>query len=237
MSETIMFGNDTLLMHDITTYYHARVVADSLEIGGTPITNTYIKGRNRTNYIYQTNELGLKPIKFRVCFQESTVALCEDYKTTLLGDLMGVKEISLPDGYFYRSMLKKIGKEEWLGSENNGGVLLLFDLEFEGIQHKRLIYVADGRNEFTAQGTMPKMDCQLVTVAGSATSHYYVFGADFGAVSAGDVLTFDGIEKRMLKNGSPTSINGYFEFPYVVAGANQFTGDDPITVAYYPCFI
>lgn len=238
MSETVKIG-----ARDITTDYHARVVADSIEISGTPITSAYVQGRNRTNFIFQTAQYGMKTIKFRVCFCESTRALCEQYKTELLlgctaSSNANVKTLKMPDGYYYRSILKKIGKEEWLGSEDNGGVLLFFDLEFEGIQQDaNLQTVGDGRTSFTAVGTFPRMDARLIVTVTANAANYTVFGANFGQVLMGDVLVFDGIDKRILKNGSPTVATGYFEFPYVKAGTNQFTGNDPIQVQYYPCYL
>ena len=238
MSETIQIG-----ANDITTYYHARVVADSIEISGTPVTTAYVQGRNRTNFIFQTAQYGMKTIKFRVAFCESTRALCEQYKTELLLACTAtananVKMLKMPDGYYYRSLLKKIGKEEWLGSEDNGGILLFFDLEFEGIQQSNTLQnVLDGRTSFTAVGTFPRMDARLTVQVTANASSYTLFGATFGSVTAGDILVFDGIDKRILKNGSPTVVTGYFEFPYVKAGTNQFTGNDPIKVEYYPCYL
>jgi len=56
-------------------------------------------------------------------------------------------------------------------------------------------------------------------------------------VSEGDVLTADGINGRMLKNGVPTTGVTFTHLPYLVPGSQTITCPETLTVKYYPSYI
>ena len=132
-------------------------------------------------------------------------------------------------------MLESIGDSETKGID---GVEVLIECAYKlkGIQHERMIEVANG-SRFFARGTMPTMDCIIEVTVSQDAEHYRIAGADFGAVEAGDVLTFDGINKRFLKNGAPTTAKEWISFPRVTSGLNQFVTPDIPKVKYYPCYL
>ena len=205
-------------------------------VGGTEITSQTYQGRDRTHFTNIFNQFGMKPISFTVVFTGQRRREVESLRSALTAELYGVSEITLPDEFTYRCVLESVGDGEWKGQEGNQW-LLLQDYSLKGIQHDALVSVADGRTRFYVRGTMPQMDARLTMTVPSASSSVTFCGADFGACSAGDVLVFDGIEKRLMKNGAPAKATGYFEFPFVTPEWNNFTGSAPIKVEYFPCYI
>ena len=84
----------------------------------------------------------------------------------------------------------------------------------------------------------PYTDCRLTVKASQASETYELGGAVFQNVQAGDVLCFDGIDKRVLINGAPGAQRCEFlRFPSLVPGENSFDTPDPVTVAYYPAYL
>lgn len=206
----------------------------SYKVGGTPITNEYFQGKNRTNYLVLDTTFGLKSVQFELLYKSHNRRDLLLLKSKIEAKLFDVCELYMPDGFYYRSILESISEGEFQGVEDNE-VILLVAYKFNGIQHDKLVKTTSG--SFICEATMPKMDCSLTVTVGETASSYVLGGVTFSSVSAGDVLTVDGINKRILKNGAPTTFNGYFEFPYVVNGQNNFTALDTVTVEYYPCYI
>lgn len=214
--------------------YGARALRD-IKIGGTEVENDYFQGRNRTNYTLMSTTFGLKPVSFTLAYFSESLNTALTNKSRLELAMFNGCEIYLPDGFYYRAMLQKIGQAEIKGIDGVQ-VKVLVSYEFKAIQHGDLVTIEDG-TAFIAAGTTPKMDACLSVTVGASASHYYLDGADFGAVSAGDVLVFDGINKRFLKNGAPTTASAWVRFPSVVPGNNAFTALDTVKVEFYPCYM
>lgn len=215
--------------------FGARALRDTIKIGGSEIKNDYFKGRNRTNFTLMSNEFGLKPISFTLVYQGRFDHEVTEKKSKCEMEMLGGCELFMPDGFYYRSMLNTIGEATKRGID---GVEILIEVNYKlsGIQHEKMIEVANG-SQFYARGTMPQMDCILETTVSQDAENYYLGGANFGAVQAGDVLTFDGINKRFLKNGAPTTATAWISFPSVKSGINHFNAVDTPKVKYYPCYL
>lgn len=215
--------------------YGAKALRDSISVGGTEIKNDFFKGRNRTNYTRMSCEFGLKPVSFTLVYSGKYLREVTENKSKLESAMYEGCEIHLPNGFYYRAMLDSIGEPKTKGAEVQGWIIEC-KYTFKAIQHDALITVPDGSN-FVSVGTTPQTDCILSVTVGATADHYMLGGADFGAVTAGDVLTFDGINKRFLKNGAPTMATSWVEFPYIKSGINRFTALDTVKVEYYPCYI
>lgn len=220
--------------HDIAEY-GAKALRDSIKIGGSEIRNDYFQGRNRTQYTLMDTTHGLKPVGFTLVYIGQNLHEAKEKKSMCEAEMFGGCELYMPDGFYYRCMLNSIGEDETKGVD---GVEMLIECTYKlsGIQHGELIEVVNG-SQFYAKGTVPKMDCCLEVTVSTSAEHYYLAGADFGAVTAGDVLTFDGIKKRFLKNGAPTTAKEWINFPSVKSGLNQFIAADVPKVTYYPCYL
>lgn len=204
-------------------------------IGGTPITNDYFQGRNRSQYILMSKAYGLKPIKITFVYQGNTRYDAEMNKSRLEAEMFEGFELFLPNGFYYRCMLDSIGEAETKGVDGSG-VLISVAYKFSGIQHKALETVLDGTS-FEVSATLPKMDCILTVTVGENAETYNLCGAVFSNVVAGDVLVFDGINKRFLKNNAPTTAKHWITFPSVKRGHNAFIAPDTVKVEFYPCYM
>ena len=220
--------------HDIEEY-GAKALRDSIKIGGSEIRNDYFQGRNRTNYTHLDTTYGLKSVGFTLVYIGKSLHETLEKKSICEAEMYGECEIYMPDGFYYRCMLNSVGDSETKGVD---GVEVLIECTYKlsGIQHEKLIEVLNGA-EFYARGTLPHMDCCVEVTVSQDAEHYYLAGADFGAVEVGDVLTFDGIKKRFLKNGAPTTAKEWISFPSVKRGLNRFIAADIPKVTYYPCYL
>lgn len=225
-----IFINDT----DIADY-GAKALRNSISVGGSTIKNDYFQGRNRSHYTLMSTTYGLKDVKFTLVFEANTFRLAKENKSKLEAQLFGESEIYLHDGFYYRCMLEKIGQEELHGADGFG-VVVSCNYQLSGIQHDPMVEVENGTS-FIAKGTLPKMDCILSVVVGANAASYTLGGAVFSNVQAGDVLVVDGIYKRFLKNGAPTTATSWISFPSVTGGQNSFTASDIVNVKYYPSYI
>lgn len=230
MNNERIFVNDK----DIAEF-GARALRDTIVVGGTEIKNDYFKGRNRTNFTLMSCEFGLKPVSFTLVYLGKTLREITENKSKCEAEMYNGCELHLPDGFYYRAMLENIAEMKAKGVDGQG-CLCECKYTFKGIQHDDMITVPNGAT-FQARGTAPQTDCILSVTVGEAANHYTLGGADFGAVEAGDVLTFDGINKRFLKNGAPTTAASWVSFPSIKQGVNHFTALDTVKVQYYPCYI
>ena len=229
-------NNERIYINDIDILqYGARALRDTIKVGGTPVTNDYFQGRNRSSYVLMSTTFALKPVSFTLVFMGKYLYNTIENKSTFEAQAFNGCELHLPDGYYYKCMLDTIGEMTVRGVD---GVEVLVECayKFLGIQHDKMITVADGTS-FIARGTLPRMDCILSVTVGANASAYTLGGAVFENVVAGDVLVVDGINKRFLKNGAPTTASNWLGFPYVTSGLNAFLATDVVTVQYYPCYM
>lgn len=224
-----VFIND----HDISDY--GAKALRGIVVGGTQITNDYFQGRNRTHYTLMSTQFGLKSISFTLVYDSVLLRTAGEHRSMLEAEMAKGCDLYLPDGFHYRCMLESIGEPEVKGVDGLQ-VLVSVAYKFSGIQHDPLETIDNGAS-FIAKGTMPQMDCRLTVTVGADADTYRLRGAVFSNVHAGDVIVFDGINKRFLKNGAPTTATEWITFPYVKPGQNIFTAVDPVKVEYYPCYI
>ena len=214
--------------------YGAKLQQD-YTIGGTAVTNTIFQGRNRTGYTLLAGVFGRKPISFTLTYHGRTERECALLRSTVEGWMWGKVELFMPTGFWYTSTLTSIGEATREGVDGVQ-VLMHVQYDFEGVQHDPLVTVNGA--SFDNPGTLPRSDCLVETTVSAAASTYLLAGATFQNVQAGEKLTVDGINGRLLRNGAPAPGNVTFtRFPYVVPGLNSFTALDPVTVQFYPCYI
>lgn len=204
-------------------------------IGGTPLKNDYFQGRNRSQYTLMSISYGLKPINITFVYSDTTRHAAMLNKSALESVMADGFELLMPDGFYYRCMLESIGDAESKGVDGQG-INISTAYKFKGIQHDALVTVLDGTS-FNCTATMPKMDCRISVTVSEDAETYDLGGAIFENVVAGDVLVFDGLLKRFLKNGAPTTAKEWITFPYVKKGHNAFLAADVVKVEYYPCYM
>ena len=232
---TVSMGNaintEQMYINDVDIWEYGARALRSIKVGGTDITNDYFQGRNRTYFTLMSTTFGLKSLSFTLVYHAKFLRDAMINRSRLEVILYDGCEILLPDGFYYRCMLDNIGEAEVLGVDGEQ-VLVQVAYKMMGIQHDPLVTIND-----VAEGTMPQMDCRLSVTVGTTAASYTLAGAVFENVTAGDVLVFDGILKRFLKNGAPTTAKEWISFPTVKNGLNSFTAADTVSVEFYPCYL
>lgn len=217
---------------DITTI---GVILESYTVGGTEIINNIYQGRNRTNFNLLSKQFGRKQITVTVFFHamdQHTVTLQQSQLTAML---TGVVDLALPDGFHYRSTLDEVGELSILGVDGKGCIAEC-TYTLSGIQHDKMQTVTG--NTLYAQGTLWSMDCILTCKTSKAYTSIQVGTVTFKNVPRNTTLTADGINGRLLQNGTPTTGNASFtHLPYLVPGKQTITCPETLTVQYYPSYI
>lgn len=209
-------------------------VLESYSVGGTEISNETYQGRNRTHFNLLAKQFGRKTVTMTVFFHAENRHDLTLRQSKLTSMLTGVVELGMPDGFYYRSTLDEVGDLSIIGVDGKG-VIAECTYTLSGIQHDALQTV-DG-NTVNAIGTMWQMDCILSCTASRAYSSIRVGTVVFTGVARGDVLTADGINGRMLKNGTPTTGVSFTHLPFLVPGVQTITCPETLTVQYYPSYI
>lgn len=197
-------------------------------VGANAVSNSYFKGRSRSNFILYMSDIGLKTLTLPIVFQGDSIAI---NKSRLDAELLGKSEVHMPDGYYYTVMMDDAGtlayRSEYLAE---------CTYTLSGYQHGALV-TATGKT-VECISTAPITDCIVSVTAGADAERYPVGDAVFQNVKAGDVLTLDGINKRVLVNGGPAAQRcDFIQLPYLKPGANTFDISDPVTVRYYPIYL
>lgn len=234
-----------MVEHDInpfeTAYVDGRSICDagavleSYTVGGTEVTNNIYQGKNRTNIHLLSKQFGRKTVTMTVFFHAIDRHLLTLQQSKLTAMLTGVVDLFLPDGFYYRSTLDEVGELSILGVDGKG-VIAECTYTLSGIQHDELQTVVG--NTVCANGTLWSMDCILTCTASMAYQSLQIGPVTITGVSAGDVLTADGINGRILQNGVPTAGNASFtHLPFLVPGEQTIICPETLIIQYYPSYI
>jgi hypothetical protein len=209
-------------------------ILESYTVGGTEITNEIYQGRNRTHFNLLAKQFGRKTVTMTVFFHAVDRHLLTIQQSKLTAMLTGVVELMLPDGFYYRSTLDEVGDLSIIGVDGKGCIAEC-TYTLSGIQHDEMVTVEG--NTVVAEGTLWSMDCILTCTASRAYSSIRVGTVTFTNVAQGAVLTADGINGRLLKNGKPTTGASFTHLPYLVPGEQTIQCPEILTVQYYPSYI
>lgn len=208
-------------------------------IGETQVSPETFQGVNRTNWHLLKNIFGLRTITLTVVFEAEDLRQAKLNRSALNSVLFNKADIFIPDdGFHYSVICKNTGAEELIGIGNKTAQVKS-QYSFTGVRRDDLqtVTLPVGATLY-CRSTMPFTDCRLTVTVGSAASFYNLGGATFGAVSANDVLVFDGIAGKITKNGTNcAATTNWTDFPHLIPGPNTITAADPVTVEYYPTYI
>ena len=183
--------------------------------------------------------VGLKEIRLTIdFFGQSDAEAWENY-SNFIGELAGGRHrIILPDRtqsggtVYYTVILDKVVSATLF---NVGSVQAEFSLL--GTRHGELTVVSTSSNQVNCISTIPETPCRITVTVGADATNYQVGTVVFDSVTAGEVLTVDGLKMRILVNGAPAAARATFtEFPVLKPGSNSITCDDRVTVQYYPLY-
>lgn len=229
-------------MENLTAYVNGQplsnfsAVLQEFTVGSADITSSYWQGVNRTNFALLKQQFGLRSISLSVAaigdtFRDAAVML-----SRLTGALWGTVELYLPDGFYYTCILAESGGDPGRVGPGYGQTLLLKEYSLVGYRHDPLVTTTGPA--VWCSSTTPQTDCILTVIVGAAADSYALGGATFHNVTQGEQLVFDGINKRILRNGAPGAAEvDWINFPYLTPGENTVTAADPVTVQFYPCYL
>lgn len=211
-------------------------ILQDFEVGPAEITTDQWNGVNRTNFTLLKQQFGLRPVSITVAVYGETYQDAELSLSRLQLSLWGVADIALPDGFSYFVCLSGSNSTPERVGPGTADTIITATLSMTGYRHGAMV-TATGP-AIQCSSTTPQTDCILSVTVGAAASSYQLGGATFPNVTQGETLTFDGINKRILRNGAPGALGvTWINFPYLTPGANTVTAADPVTVQYYPCYL
>lgn len=220
------------------SHWGAEVLLD-FTIGGTDTTNDYYQGRNRTSFTQLATVFKLRQIKLNVVFTGKDLETVTLQKSLFDAACFGKNELFLPDGFFYTVMATSLGDAAIVGIGDTV-TKTKATYTFTGIRHKPLVAVSlpAGGGKVNCGSTTPFTDCKLSCTVTAPAATYTLGGATFNTVTAGETLVFDGIDKRILRNGAPSAANvNWRQFPTLAPGENNVVCIDAVTVEFYPTFL
>ena len=209
---------------------HAKLLRD-YRISASPIKSEYWQGRNRSQFALLSQSFGLKEISMTVVFDGRDAEEVALHKSQFDAALWGKFEIYMPNGFTYSAILDDAGELEYMGDERGRAKYQLI-----GIQHKPLVTVTS--SPFTCGSTVPLTDCIITATATAVLGS--IGDIDFSGLTIGDIITIDGINKRLLVDGVDAATKFvWIDFPSLVPGTNTFTssGVSGVTVQFYPTYM
>lgn len=194
------------------------------------LSNEYFKGRKRSSFILLNSNFELGSLSCPVVFEGIDRNDVTMKKTAFEQIAFGHCDIDMDDGFSYFAFLDSIGDASYPSAS-----LIETDYVFKCIRHGQ--YKTVEGNTVFCESTLPNTDCILSVTVGETGTNYVVGTVTFPNVTQGEQIVVDGINKRILVNGSPAADQAeWIRFPYLVPGENNLTCNDTMTVEYYPVY-
>ncbi len=209
--------------------YNGKLLAD-YKVSGCELDVSVINGRKRSSFNLLNASAGLKTLTLPIEFSGSDRANASLKKSMFEQVAFGKSELAMDDGLLYSVVLTNIGDTTYIGQE-----LIKTEYTFTGVRHGER--VKNVGNIVYCDSTLPFTDCILTATATDNAIFYRVGSVTFRNVSAGETLTVDGINGRILVNGVPAAERAdWIEFPKLIPGMNTLICDDVLTVEFYPAY-
>ena len=230
---------EELIINSIPLSSYGGELIRSYTVGGTPVTNEIYQGVNRTSWTLLKSMFGLRSLTLTIVFSGSDLHDAKTKRSLFNIAAWGRSELFFPEeNYYYSVICRSMGDEELIGT-GDGSAKIKSEYAFEGIRHGQLLAATvPVGGSLNNPGTMPFSDCVLTATVGTSAATYSLGGATFSSVTAGQVLVFDGINKKITNNGVNCAATTAWEhFPALTPGLNTIAAVDPVTVEWYPCYI
>lgn len=209
--------------------YGGKLLMD-YKVSGCELDVSVFKGRKRSSFNLLNASAGLKTLTIPIVFSGTDRANASHNKSMFEQIALGKSELTMDDGLMYTVVLSSIGDSTYIGTE-----LIKTEYIFTGVRHGE--YVKLQRNSVYCDSTLPYTDCILTTIVTNDSTNYKIGSVTFESVVAGEKLTVDGINGRILINDVPAAERAdWIEFPKLIPGINNLQCDDTLTVEFYPAY-
>lgn len=208
-------------------------------VGASELNNFTFYGQNRTSFQQLKTTFGPRSLQISVKFAAKDLHTATLQKSMFDAAVYGKNTLWLPDGYFYTVSTESI-EEASIEADTEQGALIGADYHFRGFRHGPLttLTIPAGGSRVKCLSTMPLTDCIYSVTVPVALAQYNLGGALFKNVKKGEKLVFDGINKRILRNGVDNALNvSWLNFPSLTPGFNQIAAQYATTIQYYPTYI
>ena len=197
---------------------------------GYELENSAFKGRGRSSFTLLNSSIGFKTITIPVVIIGRDAHDVGQKKSMLDAAFYGKNELIMDDGYMFTAYLDEIGEATYPNPQ-----MIETEYSLVGVRHGPLVTV--NANTVYCESTLPHTDCILTATVGQSGSNYQMGSVTFPTVTQGEVLTVDGINKRILVNGAPAAERAEWNnFPSLSPGKNIITCQDTLTVEFYPVY-
>lgn len=200
-------------------------------VSSAPVSRSVYSG-GCASYVATKAKIGLKTLKLPVKIVQESTDTADSVRSWLLSMCLESKvEIALPNGKRYVAALTDAGEVEKFAE----GVID-FTLEFTGYQRGELTRAQTP--SVYCFSTVPETPFRITATVAAAGS-FTMAGVTFTGCAVGDVLTIDGMEGKVTKNGSPIDISttDFLKFPSLSPGQNTVNCTVTAEVEYYPIFM
>lgn len=200
------------------------------KVSGYELENSAFKGRRRSSFVLLNSSVGFKTLTLPLVFVGCDAHDVEQKKSLFEMLLYGKNELVMDDGYMYSVYLSQIGD-----ATHPHPQMIEVEYTLVGVKHGSLVTVQ--ANTIYCDSTLPHTDCILTATVGQTGSNYQMGTVTFPQVTQGEILTVDGINKRILVDGAPAADRAeWITFPSLSPGKNIIICDDPLTVEFYPVY-
>lgn len=200
------------------------------KVSGYSIDASAFKGRKRSSFVLLNSTTGFLTLTLPVVFTGEDRADVSMKKSMFDALIFGKNELRMDDGFMYSAYLSEIGEVSYPAPE-----MIEASYTLIGVRHGKLQTVTG--NSFYCDSTLPDTDCILTATVGTAADSYRLDTVTFSDVTAGEVLTVDGINKRILVDGVPAAERAeWTNFPSLTPGLNTITCPDTVTAEFYPVY-
>lgn len=208
-------------------------------VGPSELTNFSFFGQNRTTFEQLKTTFGPRTLTLEVKFAARDLHTATLQKSLFDCQLFGKNELWLPDGFFYTVSTESLG-DATIEADTTDGVMIGANYSFKGFRHgpMQTLSIPPGGSRIKCLSTMPFTDCVYTVRVARAVGQYNLGGAVFKNVKANETLIFDGINKKILRNGVENAADvSWLNFPQLAAGFNQIPASYTTTIQYYPTYI
>lgn len=197
---------------------------------GYTLDTAAFKGRKRSSFVLLNSTTGFMTITLPMVFKGADRDDVTRKKSLFDMLIFGKNELLMDDGFQYSAYLSAIGDSSYPAPE-------LIEVEYTliGVRHGDKVTVTG--NTVACDSTLPDTDCILSCTVRTSGSNYKVGTVTFKTVTAGQELTVDGINKRILIDGIPAADSAeWIRFPSLSPGINTIECNDTLTIEFYPVY-
>lgn len=225
-----MVKNDPRINGNLFSNYGVGLLASWAVSGGAP-EFSYHKAKGSVSFDVYSADPTLRTITLPVTFRGKDDDTVAAQKAAFEAPMYAGKvSLFLPDGYVYDAMLSGIGDDVTIMDGYHSTSYTFTGSRFGQWQTIH----GNGTAEFIALGTR-SADCTITATATGKTCS--VAGIHFSGVKKGDVLTVDGITKRILVNGWPDIAKcDVVSWPKLSPGRNLIEASGDFSVRYRPTY-